>query len=529
MRNGRWSISRKKRILIVNCYFDDCRGAVRRPGKVPYAMGPVYLAGAFSSLCDVRLYNEVASGPLEDPHLLGWPDMLVLTGLTNAFDRMLHLTAYGRTSNPRITVVAGGPAIRALPMLSRHFFDYACTGDIEELRDVIADAFGPSFAAEEMRPRFDLAYWIGSMGHVESSRACNFRCSFCSLTGEGRAYRSYPLEDLRQQVIAMGRKKRLFFVDNNFYGADRQSFIARVELVKQLRQDGYFTDWGALVTNDFFYIDQNLARVRDAGCTLLFSGVESFDTAWLQGANKLQNLRYSPVALITKCLEASIMFAYGLILDVMTRHIGDLRQELDFVVGTPEITLPGFLTLPIPLLATPFFRECLDKRAFLPKTKLRDMDGSTLVLRPLGPMDEVAAFVRDILALRGYRWRALRHATRFAQRYRSTLSLAQLTLAMGSAGLLCADGLVTRRRCAASGIPSRTHVTTTEVLDPMYTPAFRVGSHHERYFLPTMVTDAAGDLAPELAEVASPPASSRSLAAASVDPLPTPMQARRTS
>src|SRR5215510_13987787 len=107
-----------KRALVVNCYFDDSHRPVRRPLKVPRAMAPVYLAGAFSSRCDVRLYNEVASGPLEDEHLMGWPDMLVLTGLTNAFDRMLHLTAYARAKNPNVVVVAGGPPVRALPLLA---------------------------------------------------------------------------------------------------------------------------------------------------------------------------------------------------------------------------------------------------------------------------------------------------------------------------------------------------------------------------------------------------------------------------
>lgn len=512
MASVRRSAPAQKRVLIVNCYFDDCRGSVRRPRKLPYAMGPVYLAGAFSSLCDIRLYNEVASGPLEDEQLLGWPDMLVLTGLTNGFDRMLHLTAYARTRNPRVVVVAGGPPIRALPALSRHVFDYACTGDIEQLRDVIAEAFGRVFTSDEMMPRYDLAYWMGTMGHVEASRACNFHCSFCSLTGEGRKYQSYPLEHVRQQILAMGRKKRLFFVDNNFYGVDRHLFAARVELIKQMRQEGYFTDWGALVTNDFFHADENLTRVREAGCRLLFSGVESFDSAWLHGVNKLQNLRRSPTELITRCLEAGIMFAYGLILDVTTRRIADLRRELDFVVGTPEIPLPGFLTLPIPLLGTPFFRECLAKDAFLPATKLRDMDGSTLVLRPLDPVAEVVAFVRDILALRGYRARALLHAVRFAHRYRSTLSLMQITLAVCSAGLLCADGLITGRRVGSlrSRMRRRTHVTTTEALDPMYAPAFRVASQYERYFKPTMVTDARGALTPELAELASPTAPERS-------------------
>jgi len=109
----------RKRVLVVNCYFDDSRQPIHKTTKIPQAVGPIYLAGAFSrELCDVRCYTELASGPLEDEQLLSWPDMLVLTGLTNSFDRMLHLTAYARTKNPKVIVVAGGPPVRSLPLAS---------------------------------------------------------------------------------------------------------------------------------------------------------------------------------------------------------------------------------------------------------------------------------------------------------------------------------------------------------------------------------------------------------------------------
>ncbi len=138
----------RKRVLVVNCYFDDSRQPIRRTTKVPQSVGPIYLAGAFArELCDVRCYTELASGPLEDESLLAWPDMLVLTGLTNSFDRMLHLTAYARTKNPGVIVVAGGPTVRALPLLAQRVFDYSCLGDIEELADVIREAFGREYVA----------------------------------------------------------------------------------------------------------------------------------------------------------------------------------------------------------------------------------------------------------------------------------------------------------------------------------------------------------------------------------------------
>ena len=145
--------SPRKRVLIVNCYFDDSRQPIRRTTKIPQAVGPIYLAGACArERCDVRCYTEVASGPLEDEQLLSWPDMLVLTGLTNGFDRMLHLTAYVRSKNPKVIVVAGGPSVRSLPLLSKKVFDYICLGDIEELCEVVTDAFGPERATSCVGP-----------------------------------------------------------------------------------------------------------------------------------------------------------------------------------------------------------------------------------------------------------------------------------------------------------------------------------------------------------------------------------------
>src|SRR5438132_9302636 len=122
----------RKRVLIVNCYIDENRRLAGRPQFIPQAVGPVYLAGAFArERCEIGLYSELYSGPLEDEALLSWPELLVLTGMTSAFDRMLHLTAYARSKNRRLVVVAGGAAIRALPKYSARFFDHVCMGDVE--------------------------------------------------------------------------------------------------------------------------------------------------------------------------------------------------------------------------------------------------------------------------------------------------------------------------------------------------------------------------------------------------------------
>jgi hopanoid C-2 methylase len=488
----------RKRVLIVNCYFDDSRRPLRRTTKHPQAVGPIYLAGAFSrELCEVKCYTELASGPLENEQMLAWPDMLVLTGLTNGFDRMLHLTAYARTKNPKVIVVAGGPPIRALPLRARKFFDYACLGDIEELREVIREAFGPEYVADEMIPRYDLAYWLGRIGYVETTRYCNFRCSFCSLTGEGRSYQTYDIDHIRRQILASGKRKKMFFLDNNFYGSDREHFRARIDLINEMRQAGQFQNWGALVTNDFFRRAENLELVKNSGCQFLFSGLESFDNEWLRSFNKLQNTSAPQVEMVSRCLNSGIVFSYGLIVDVSSRSIADLRRELEFITCTPEVTLPSFITLSIPILGTPYFYKCVDKGTILPETKLRDMDGTTVLQKPVDPVEDVVKFLNDLQNFRGFHARVMKHALRFTKLYRSKLNTFQMAIALVNSLLLCAQTPSTSLKGLGwinARTRPRTYISTTEPLDHMYSPAFRVESRFESYFRPTMVTDKQGQL-----------------------------------
>jgi hypothetical protein len=429
----------RKRVLIINAFLDEYRRTRGSPFRVPRANGPPQLAGAFApGMWDIRLYNEQYSGLISDPKLLGWPDMVVITGVTTSFDRMKQLTAYARTLNRRVVVAAGGPPVRALPNLSKRLFDHACSGDIEQLQDVVREAFGRQYVANDMAPRQDLPYGGGMFGYVETSRNCNFSCSFCSLTGEKAVYQKYDLETIRRQIEAVG-KKQICFIDNNFYGNDREAFLAKVEMCKELFDAGKIKGWSCLVTGDFFARAENIERVAAAGCKALFSGIESFDEATLKTYNKKHNTIVPQVEMIQSCLEAGIVFAYGIMLDPTTRRLDDLRAEIEFILSRPEITLPAYFTLAIPLIGTPYFHQCLDSGVILPNTRLRNLEGVTLTMRPLDPLDEVMDFVRALPSIRGYRRAALRHSIGFTRRYKGVLEPLQLYASLLSAALICTE------------------------------------------------------------------------------------------
>ncbi len=499
---------KKKKILIVNCYFDELRIPIRRKSKIPQAMAPVFLAGAFShNLCEIKLYNEQYSGPLRSEALLSWPDMLVLTGLNTAFDRMLHLTAYARTKNRKVIIVAGGPAIRALFQYSKKFFNYSCLGDIEQITEVIEDSFGRNYVSNDFSekgwfiPRYDLAYWIGMIAYVESSRNCYYSCNFCSLTAQGVKYHQYDKEYLQRQFTALGKRHIVIFLDNNFGGVNKQFLVDRLDLIQEFLDKKKLWSWGAMVSSDFFFDDENLNLLRNSGCGNIFSGVESFDKKALFNFGKHQNTRLPQVDIICKCLNAGISFYYGLVFDIASRPISDLREELDFIIDNPEITLPCYISLAVPMLGTPFFHECLAKKIILPNIKIRDLDSTTITLKPLDPMSKVVHFIKDLQNLSGYRQRVICHMKNFYYLYRKTLPLGYMVCALYNGLLVCAPALST----AASDFGgiftrgfkklSRTFIGSTEPLDAVYRPAFPVDLRYENYFKPTMLTDQEGNLA----------------------------------
>jgi hopanoid C-2 methylase len=498
------STNSKKRILIVNAYFDDMRLPEKRKNKVPMPMGPAHLAGAFQpDLCEIKLINEMYSGPLLDEKQFAWPDMLVLTGLTVSFDRMRQLTAYAKTKNPNVIVVAGGPAIRALPKLSLKFFDEACLGDVEEMQTVIKKYFGAEYVSKNMIPRFDLTHSMGRLNYVETSRNCNFSCSFCSIAGEGGSYLKYDLEFVRKQIMSLGKNSRVVFIDNNFYGNDRQYFIDRLELFKELRKDGYMGDWAALVTNDFFFRPENLKLAKEAGCIFLFSGVESFNNEWLESINKKQNTKMSQVDMIRLCYENGILFFYGYMFDLTSRPISELREEIEFMLSNPEIPMPSYFSVIVPILGTKFFYESLEKKLILPNTKLRDLDSTTLSLKPQDSTEEALKFIYDIQTLRGYKTKLIIHELKFIKRYWKHLSLLQMFLIISNSINISMQNQPSLKffiDLFKSRNSKRTHLSCTEPLDELYTPAFPVDSKYQDYFRPIMITDKNGCLSKDIEE-----------------------------
>lgn len=500
---------KRPKVLIVNAYVDPWRSAAPMRLFIPRAMAPYYLAGRLDQTrANVRVYDEVYHGALLNPRLFDWPDMVILTGLTAAFDRARQLSAYFRNARPDVTVAIGGPIARALPALCADVFDYVCQGDVETFDDLICETLGADCRAENPAPRFDLAGWSYGLGFVETTKNCNFKCAFCSLTGEGRAYQSYSSAEITSQLEAGGKTSMLMVLDNNFYGNNRADFVRRTELLGDHWRRGRYRGWGALVTGDFFKNPENLAIIAANGCKALFSGVESLDPAVLKAYNKKHSLSSDPRSLARLCAEYGILFDYGMMLDFSHQTIAEIDGQIDGLLASPETPLPALMSLTIPILGTPHFNAAATEGRLMPNVRLADMDGQKLVEWPKEPLEEVVPYLANLLQFKGRKLAFSRHAVRHAWSRRQSFDTLQTLISMLGPIVRYAGGVRIgdhRQMRQTWREPKRTFNAMTDPLSVAYQPLHRLDAKFAKDFEPLFLTDAKGQLTQPIADATRPP------------------------
>ena len=107
--------------------------------------------------------------------------------------------------------------------------------DIDQISEVIIKAFENNYLAENMVSGSDLVHHYAVPGFLETNRNSNFKSSFRPLTGEKSDFSQYSLDKIRNQVPAMGKRRRPELFYSIIYGTDRENFLVRIELIKDLR------------------------------------------------------------------------------------------------------------------------------------------------------------------------------------------------------------------------------------------------------------------------------------------------------
>ncbi|MDD3580632.1 MAG: radical SAM protein [Desulfobacca sp.] len=269
------------------------------------------------------------------------PDLVCISSITSTIPRAFLLADYYRQQG--IPVVMGGPHSSFLPAESLEHCDYVVSGEGDEALPELITALnegsgfesianlnlrqGETLQSNPRRPYIEdldiLPIPDYSVIHgwrpgkeryasIATSRGCPFNCRFCSVIQMfGRRFRYNSVDRIIEEIQKNALQARhLFFCDDNFT-VNRERIKSLLERMLSL---GINVEWSAQVRVEAARDPELLALMAQAGCYIVFIGLESINPATLKAYNKSQtveDIRESVINFHRAKIKVHGMFVFG--------------------------------------------------------------------------------------------------------------------------------------------------------------------------------------------------------------------------
>jgi radical SAM superfamily enzyme YgiQ (UPF0313 family) len=268
-------------------------------------LGPIVLATiARRAGHEAAVFNENILKRQIRPADMGDADILCLSCLTATIDRGRSIAKeYRQTrkaAGKSARVLLGGIHASMMPEDVINDFDQVVTGEAENIfLDLIdgrlSDRIVSGSRLEDLDalPIPDYSTVLGRrrlpVKPIITSRGCPYDCNFCSVTEMfGRSYRSQSPERVMEELLlqhSLGTRW-IFFVDDHF-----AANLDRTDRILDLMLKNRFNiRWSAQVRTEVTKHPDLVAKMRRAGCKLVYVGFESVNPDTLKDFNKRQTV-----------------------------------------------------------------------------------------------------------------------------------------------------------------------------------------------------------------------------------------------
>ncbi len=268
-------------------------------------LGPLYLATyARKAGHDAMVFNEnIMKRPITASELAD-ADILCLSCLTSTINRgkaiaKEYKSARASAGKPAHTMV-GGIHASMMPEDVTDDFDQVIIGEAENIfidciEGRITDHLVHGTPIEDLNtlPIPDFSTLLDprkrTVMPILTSRGCPYDCSFCSVTEMfGQSYRYQSPERVMEEVMthAHDGTKWIFFVDDHFAA----NFSRTDRLLDLMIEAKFKVPWSAQVRTEVTKDEAFVAKMRQAGCKMVYVGFESVNPATLKDFNKRQTV-----------------------------------------------------------------------------------------------------------------------------------------------------------------------------------------------------------------------------------------------
>lgn len=194
---------------------------------------------------------------------------------------------------------------------------------------------------------------------IQYSRGCPFNCDFCNVTAmlghRPRTKSAAQLVAELDKIYALGWRRNIFFVDDNFIGNRRhlkeEILPALIEWRKGKKVCHFITEASINLADDH----ELMQLMTAAGFTSVFVGIETPDEESLAECNKGQNLRRNLVESVHTLQRFGLQVMGGFIVGFDNDSTSIFQRQIEFIQKS------GIVTAMVGMLQAPYGTKLYDR------------------------------------------------------------------------------------------------------------------------------------------------------------------------
>jgi len=327
---------------------------------------------------------------------LDWADYVFLSAMI--VQRDAARTVIARCKEAGVKVVAGGPLFT---------MEYEKFPDVDYFVLNEAELTLPPFLADlaEGHPQHlytsaefpDIQLTPAPLWHlvnlkhydtvsIQFSRGCPFSCDFCNITSllGHRPRTKTPAQIIAELdgIYALGWRRNIFFVDDNFIGNKKQIKSEVLPALIEWRKGKIGVPFSTEVSINLADDPELLSLMTQAGFDTVFVGIETPNEDSLTECSKNQNKGRNLVESVKKLQRAGLQVQGGFIVGFDNDTPSIFQQQIDFIQKSGIVTaMVGLLQAP---LGTRLYERMQQEGRLVKEFSGDNADGSTNIIPKMG-------------------------------------------------------------------------------------------------------------------------------------------------
>jgi radical SAM superfamily enzyme YgiQ (UPF0313 family) len=327
---------------------------------------------------------------------LAWADYVFISAMIVQRDAARAVIT--RCKDAGVKVVAGGPLFtmehEQFPKVDHFILNEAELTLPPFLADLANGCVQPLYSTTEF-PDIHLTpaplWHLANLKHydtvsIQFSRGCPFSCDFCNITTllghRPRTKTASQILNELDNLYALGWRKSIFFVDDNFIGNKKQIKSEVLSALIEWRKGKQAMPFSTEVSINLIDDPELVNLMTQAGFDTVFVGIETPNEDSLTECSKNQNQGRDLVESVKRLQRAGLQVQGGFIVGFDNDPPSIFQQQIDFIQKSGIVTaMVGLLQAPP---GTRLYERMQEEGRLVNEMSGDNVDGSTNIVPKMG-------------------------------------------------------------------------------------------------------------------------------------------------